>query len=69
MRIPKLSAQNLVWDGFPFPFFMHCLGYTAQLCRGRVSLLVLNAAVYGIMRNLIEIVFLLYLLRLLRCGI
>ena len=69
MRIPKLSAQNLVWERSSFPFLMHCLGYTAQLCRGRVSLPVLNAAIYGIMRNLIEIVFLLCFQNLLVYGL
>ena len=38
------------------------LGYTAQLRRGRVSLPDLNVVVYSILRNLIEIVILLYLL-------
>ena len=58
----KLSAKNLVWERSSFPFFMHCLGYTAQLCRVRVSLPDFGRAVYGIMRNLIEIVLLLCLL-------
>ena len=43
--------------------------FCTKLRRGRVSLPVLNAAVYGIMRNLIEIVFLLYFQNLLVYGL
>ena len=65
----KLSAQNLVWERSSFPFFMHCLGYTAQLCRGRVSLPDFGRVIYGMMRILIEIVFLLCFQNLLAYGL
>ena len=65
----KLSAQNPVGEGSSFPFLMHCLGYTAQLCRGRVSLPDFGRVIYGMMRNLIEIVFLLCFQNLLVYGL
>ena len=65
----KHSAQNLVWERSSFPFLMHCLGYTAQLCRGRVSLPDFGRVIYGMMRNLIEIVFLLCFQNLLAYGL
>ena len=48
---------------------MHRLGYTAQLCRGRVSLPDFGRVIYGTMRNLIEIVFLLCFQNLLVYGL
>ena len=59
----------LYGEGSSFPFLMHCLGYTAQLCRGRVSLPDFGRVIYGMMRNLIEIVFLLCFQNLLVYGL
>ena len=57
---------------FCFKLLQRC-AYTKTFCtkfrRGRISLPVLNAAVYGIMRNLIEIVFLLCFQNLLVYGL